>query len=688
MNLLGRSLSILLVVCLLLSTAVSPTIADTSSSPLDPRTDHSSTVSLFPSNNTTVQQENPDSVNENGDAGNLEGWLATQLSSRLRQSSVELSQGEYDTARQLVGEEYRERYGQYVDVAGDVDEDTRAATSFEKAQQNQQTLVSSVQKYRTTYNQYQRAKQNGNAERTRELARELSQIATQINNSSTELRSNLGTVSNQTGTSFTEVNQSTTNVTQNVSQQQAQVIEETFVQTRLTASTNTTRTSFREPLTITGQVTTANRSAVNSSSARFRIQNQVIETPIRPNGSFTLSYRPTTVSLNASTVTVRYVPASTSIYLGSNDTVSVNISQVTPDVRVNAPQRASYNDSVTITGFVGTEEYGAANAPVTLSVNDTLLGVARTTANGSFALSASLPAEIPNGTQHVTARLPLRNQALATANATTPITIRETNTALSVTTNRSGEQIHVTGTFQTAAGSSIPNQSIAISVDGRSRATIETKADGSYAALVPFSAEQSEDGTTTIDVRFDGTGTNLASARAQTNADVPGTDTTGSGLLSRLQSVPWWIAVGGLAIIVCLGVMWRYIRRKTGVSNEPTVNSTGSKERTPESATAEAVAASQSLLAAARDQLSSGHIEQAIQTAYLATRMRLSTSVEGSHALTHWELYERCHEKGLADDKLEALRQVTEAYEQVTFAAQTVPSEKASRTLDAASTLR
>jgi len=72
-----------------------------------------------PTENGTVQHERPEAAGESGDLQALQRWLDGRLSGQLESSTVALSEGEYERARAMLGDDYDERLDQYVDVAGE-----------------------------------------------------------------------------------------------------------------------------------------------------------------------------------------------------------------------------------------------------------------------------------------------------------------------------------------------------------------------------------------------------------------------------------------------------------------------------------------------------------------------------------------------------------------------------------------
>jgi len=101
------------------------------------------------------------------------------LAAQLGDGAIQLSEGEYELASEYVGEEYRDRLGQYVDVAGQT-EGRVTRSKFEEAGEQQARLSEAVAEYRETKDEYEAAREAGNEDRARELGRELETLADEI----------------------------------------------------------------------------------------------------------------------------------------------------------------------------------------------------------------------------------------------------------------------------------------------------------------------------------------------------------------------------------------------------------------------------------------------------------------------------------------------------------------------------
>ena len=647
----------------------------------------------FARNNSTIHQEDPDNVQSDDDLSGLEGWLSGRLSSRLGGSTVKIKQGQYKKAHSVLGDRYNDMLSKYVEVSGKTEgtQDDKIAKNLQNTQQSQQEYVSKVQRYRTLHHRYQRAKRNGNDAKARRVAHKLNRLAKDINRSSGNLTSNYDQLSNNTNVSTRNETKRVQNVTQNISQQQASVREKEFTHTNLTVSVETQQVSFLDPIELTGQLTDENGTGIANQSIRLQLGgNRSKRTAYRTDedGEFTLTGRPAIATLGKHAFRVEYLPHNDSAYLGSNQTVRVNVSQVPSTISITDHTKQSrYNNTVAISGHVRAQELVAVDVPVAISIGGKRLGTARTAPNGSFSFNAPLPANISAGNHELRVSFPFHHRALTAKNATTSINVRPTTTNLTLSgENEETRNVDLSGELHTATGTSLPNQSVTIFVNGTQVASTQTDENGTYRTSLdlPPSAV-SADGNMSFVARFDGQGMNVKSARASTTLAVAPNDT---GFLDS-ETRKWLISIGVAALIVLSGfLLWR--------SNIGGGNDTGGDGSTAATVTTKPPSdgttdrspspASIAFLDRARSARDAGEFETAVEMGYAAARDQFSTAVPMT-ASTHWEFYNACRETDLGSDTVSVLGTLTERYEEAAFAANRVSQETATAVIDAVSSL-
>ena len=76
-----------------------------------------------------------------------------------------------------------------------------------------------------------------------------------------------------------------------------------------------------------------------------------------------------------------------------------------------------------------------------------------------------------------------------------------------------------------------------------------------------------------------------------------------------------------------------------------------------------------------------------MELGYARLRYRLSTLLGIGHGQTHWEFFELVRESGLKSKQVNALRRVTEVYEQAAFAAGSLSPKAVRDSFDAMQTV-
>ncbi|WP_049902575.1 hypothetical protein [Halococcus agarilyticus] len=655
-----------------------------------------------PANNTTVRHENPASVDREGNVSELQSWLAGRLSQAHIDCSEGLEVGRYAACNRS-DSEYPDWLDKYVNVTRESDSDTNESTAFERTGEDQSEYASDVRRFRTTVEKYRDARQNGSTTRARRLARRAQRIARRVNETGRQLTRDYRAIANGTGQNLSVAVDTTRTVTRNVTTTAESVSTEQFVNTTITATAAAQRISFRDPLRVTGRLASANGTPLADRTVLLRAGNQTRRTTTNASGGYTLTYRPTLVSLDTRAVTLRYRPTNLSVYRGDRTSVPVTIRQVQPTLRASgAPRNVSFGELLGVSGRVAVDNTSVRSVPVAVSVDGQELRLAsgaraRTSSNGLYRVARRLPKEVNAGQQTVRVSLPVENRALGRANTSLPVTVTSTPTALSINASQrsvngsavGGPVVRVAGRLTTDDGTPIRNESVRIGLNSTTSTTVSTGESGRYTATltVPEAsfAERSGNVTTTVVAAYDGASTNLDSSRARTSIRLAVPTQPTAGLLERLVGVfddaPWayWVVVGlGLLLLAGYGV-YRY-RERVGPDGDS--SAAGQARTDDESERAGDAGARTPLLETAHDQLSEGDTAGAIGLAYAAVRRSLQHDLDLTTARTHWEFLDACLDRGVEGRRLDALQRLTEFYERAAFSEQSLSTETGTTALE------
>lgn len=621
-----------------------------------------------PANNST-QHEHPDEASEQGDTDQLRSWLHTQLSQQLRDSTVKLSEGEYEQARSVIGDDYNDMLSKYVEVEGETSGGESTAAEFEEAQDEQTEYVDTVASYRDTLEAYQEAKAEGNETRARELARNLSRQADRVESLSGNLTESYDTIENRTGVTLADEEAIIRNTTRNISEQQREIVAAEFIQTSLRVAASGELVSFSEPLRMTGWVQNETGAPVRNESATILVGEHSYAVDLDEEGRFEILYRPIRLRVDSTAITVRYRPRDSSPYLGSNTTVPVSVEQTTPSVAVTLNRsEAGYGDVVRVTSTVMVGEQAVPGVRVGLALGNRSVGTAAITDAGTMTRLIRIGAGVPAGAQSVAATAGWSEAAIGRAQATTDLTVVETPTTLDLSARVDGDRVRITGRLQTTDGDPIPGQTVDVAVTDQQVFSAETNASGYFVAHAPLDLYES--GTTPeLSATYRGVGTNLEAASATARVTIPEANQAPIGLTP--------LVLGGGVLLFAVAGGWVVLRRRRGGSTRSDVGAS-SDEASSGGGTASASVDPSGLRRAVGAALSrhrAGDDAEAVVVLYPAIRAYLTERYDLPATGTHWEFYRVVVDDADAGEWGTVVERVTEAYETVRFAETAVDAE-------------
>lgn len=645
--------------------------------------------------NETVRHQNPDEYDGEADDDELESWLSDQLSSQLGDSTIALSEDEYDQARDYVGEEYDDRLEQYVEVAGETDsadtdedeESNETVEAYESAAEEQEQLTDRVEEYRETKAEYEAALEAGEEERAHELARDLEELYDEIEGSSTNLITSYEHITTETDEDLSEAIETVDETRSEIENEQTVVRDQQFVETELHLETDDETVSFSDPLAARGEIQTADGSTIESEEIQLLVEGEPVTVDRETgnwwsddsNSGFELEYRPTALDLETETVTVEYVPESDSEHLSSEAELDVAIEQEEPTISdVRTTGEVAYGDSLWVGGEIAVDGIPVDDVPLEVSVGGEFLGTLNAT-DGTFQGTGQVPASVSDGAQTVRISLPFEDQALATTTAETSLTVTETETDLALEATAVGEdELALEGQFETTDGDSLEGEPIQIQVDGTTTETVTTDADGEFAGTIttPSTAEEN----VTVTATYEGTGTSLAGATTETTVAMPSSE---SGLLEGVPSSALTVLGALLAVVAIIAIGWWRRRQSETHQPEPGITGDGSSpdDRQGAGSTGTPQALIDTLVTRASEQLADGRADSAVRSCYAAVRYAhgMDPNDEG---LTHWEFYRRYSESSRPETEPDQLRELIETYEQAAFTPNSVSESVARHILE------
>ncbi len=640
-------------------------------------------------NSSDVLHENPDEADDENEYDRLLSYLSGRMNSRIGESTLHLTNGQYDAAKEALGDDYSESLAKYVDVEGETGEEG-AGDQYETIRQTQREYVETVQQFDQTRREYREAKQSGDDERARELARELTRLADEGKEQSSQLGVAYEALGNETGSDLSESTEQVESVQTRLDEQTAEIVTAEFTATRLVVRSHSTNVSFTDPLVVSGTLETENGTPVEAETASFSIGAQTIRTPVQSNGSFTLTYRPTRVRANVSNLTLQYRPANSSVYQASEQTLDVSITPVTATARVSVPTESTYGyaDELPVTARLLVEGTPVEQYPLTASLAGETVSAGATDENGRMTLNGTVPASTAVGDATVRVAPPHRNLAVQVAPVTETISITSEQTQLDATARMTDERtVLVEGTLETRDGEAVSDQPVELSLGGQPVASATTGPSGAYQTTVELPSDLNAENAT-LTVAFDGDGTNLESSSTAVDIGQHGSNTAATGssegeLPFTVTNLLWAVAGAGLFGLAAVVLM----RRRTGgdSSDEEETDGAVSADVGASDPTSSPSLPATAALASATESISAGRPNDAVVVAYTAVRHALTPLASVDDSATHWEFYDRCVAAGVADaDTLESL---TREYEKAAFSGLSVSVDAAEAFVETARTL-
>lgn len=633
--------------------------------------------------NQTEHHRNPENASGDGSQTDIKRWLVSSMAGRLKGSAINLSQGEYQLAQSVLGEGFGDDLGRYVNVAGETDtqQDDQVAQTFNETQQAQQTYSEQVSEFERLYDEYQAAREAGDTERARQLAKRLERLASQINATGQTLVERYETLSNTTGVSLEEGRQAISNTTNQIVAEAQRVVNQSLVRTELRITSVTSTASYDDPLVIEGRYVTENGTAIGDSAVELVVPGPTTNTTTAANGSFTLTHRPIDLEAGVQNLTVAAMPDNASVYLPTTTTVTTEIEPIEPNISfVGVFDQISFGEQRSVAVDVTVADRPAGGVPVTITLDGTVLTTGRTTESGTFESTVRLPASVRNGSMDLVARAGVDGRAVSEATTSRTVVVESTPTDLTLETTN-GSAIRVHGRLTTTDGVPVADQPLQLSVDGTVVETVRTNATGAFVGSIDGESVPIGESVTVTAV-YDEPTSNLASSEASAIAERMPEESGGSNDPGADQNDSAWDILTN-PIVVAAGVVSvaglfiaGYLWRRRSPSQTPTDTPSNQSEiETPQSS-----APTPTTLADVEATLERDGPDAAVVSLYEMVSRDVSADTRPDQ--TPRERY-RAVRDALSAEQASVFERVTTLYEQAEFAPETVPTDRIEDVIEA-----
>ena len=726
----GRPGLALVVALLLVVTAAAPagasTVAAGADDPdrlrpagADPSTVYQQQTTPTPANNSTVRHEDPDESGSEGNLTDLRRWLAGRMDDALV-DCAQLVRVESGEACEVLSEEFPSLSSRYSEVARSTENpsDDNVNRVLNRTADRQHEFVRTVREYRATLAAYREARRENDAQRARDLARELSRQADRVVRLGGLLSVHYDVILGNGTMAVSPAKNVTENVTANVSERTEQIRAAEFDPPELTVSSNVSTVSFVDPASVRGRLRADNGTPLANRPVAVSVANRTLRTRTDADGAFEVTYRPTTAPTGPTTVVAQYLPRDGSEHTTTQaeTELSVEATEATVEFQLASPSPLAFGDEVRVGGTVSVDGTAVSGVPVVVSVGGVEFHETATDESGSFSLSEPLPASVPSGSRTVDVSLAREGRAVTADPASTTVRVEETSPKLSVRAERvDPDTVHLRGLLS-AADTPISGAELLIRRGNETVATVRTSDEDVFEADVPL-PDVGANESVALTVAYDPPDGNLAPV--ETRIDVGPAPNAGGpdsnvdtgfdrGPLGRID--PTVLGFGTLAalllLLVASGVAYRS-PRPTGGSGRSTRrllervgralvgrraepdSERGDEPAIPDSArerlndSPEESDAVTVLLEAAESQLRKERADSVVVTAYTAVRRRLDVRFDVDPTLTHWELL-ALYRDSLDEESRAALERLTEAYEQAVFSSAESTPETANTALESA----
>lgn len=604
--------------------------------------------------------------------------IAESLGIRLEVSANELSEQNYSAAESTLGPAYQSDVVRLTEIAEATENtsDDQLAQALETVGTNQRVAVDTAQEFQTLYTAYQQARAGQNETRAREIAQELAATTTELNRTSSNLTAAYAELAELNETRAERAQQQIEEALAQAEQLSENAQQSTYIETNISINSVSAEASPSQPLTISGTLRDTNGTALANRTVELATPQGPIQTQTNDSGEFNFTHAPTQLPAGTSPLSIQYIPRETAGYLGSEATVSPQVSSHPPTVSVNStPATLSNTSTATVTGTALVDQQALSGIPIRVRLDGTVLGETETDQTGTFRVPVSVPITTAAGERVLTIEAGGAGQAVELATEQRSVTVEPIETDLEISATRTNTTtVAVSGQLTRPDDQPVASQLVTITVGDQPVGYLQTDPTGQFASEFTLTdahpAINGTEQTTTVSAEFTNETTHLTPAQASTTVTFfPVEGVFGYGI----PALGWAFGViVGTVGIASVAVIWWYRKDDSDetTQSDSSVTPDSAVPTTDENPTATASPAS--LFERAETVIDSAP-DEALQVGYLAARRALAEQINADAptsvpSATHWEFYQTIESADVIDEELTAaFESLTVAYEQSTF---------------------
>jgi hypothetical protein len=604
--------------------------------------------------------------------------IAESLGIRLEVSANELSEQNYSAAESTLGPAYQSDVVRLTEIAEATENtsDDQLAQALETAGTNQRVAVDTAQEFQTLYTAYQQARASQNETRAREIAQELAATTTELNRTSSNLTAAYAELAELNETRAERAQQQIEEALAQAEQLSENAQRSTYIETNISINSVSAEASPNQPLTISGTLRDTNGTALANRTVELATPQGPIQTQTNDSGEFNFTHAPTQLPAGTSPLSIQYIPRETAGYLGSEATVSPQVSSLPPTVSVNStPATLSNTSTATVTGTALVDQQALSGIPIRVRLDGTVLGETETDQTGTFRVPVSVPITTAAGERVLTIEAGGAGQAVELVTEQRSVTVEPIETDLEISATRTNTTtVAVNGQLTRPDDQPVASQLVTITVGDQPVGYLQTDPTGQFASEFTLTdthpAIDGTEQTTTVSAEFTNETTHLTPAQASTTVTFfPVEGAFGYGI----PALGWAFGViVGTVGIASVAVIWWYRKNDSDetTQSDSSVTPDSAVPTTDENPTATTSPAS--LFERAETVIDSAP-DEALQVGYLAARRALAEKINADAptsvpSATHWEFYQTIESADVIDEELTAaFESLTVAYEQSTF---------------------
>ena len=237
----------------------------------------------------------PDEAGDDGDIRDVADHISELLSDYLGSSSEDLSAAHFEAARTHLGDDYDDILARYNEIADETgrEEDPNATDHYDSIQADQERFIDLLEEHEELLTAYEAAVARNDQAAAQAIAQELREITDEIVLLGERLDESYELLNTVTAVDVTTTQELLRSQATWAEQSTDDIVDEEFTAVTLEVTTDSTATSYTDPVTIHGSVDTEEGDPVDGGIIHAALDGDSTETTVEA-GTFSLTLQPLT----------------------------------------------------------------------------------------------------------------------------------------------------------------------------------------------------------------------------------------------------------------------------------------------------------------------------------------------------------------------------------------------------------